>query len=344
MFKDLKIVELASVLAGPLTGTFFSELGAQVIKIENKLTNGDVTRTWKLPNEPKVNAVSAYYSSANYGKESLLLDLTNESDYNLVINHIKDADIVISNFKSSTAQKLKLTYDYLSKINASLIFAELTGFGRDDPRLAFDVVLQAETGFMFMNGEPDRIPVKMPVALIDVLAAHHMKEAILVALINKMKTGEGRHIEISLYDCAMASLVNQATNWLMQGHIPQRMGTKHPNIAPYGDMFKTKDDKFIVLAIGSDKQFHDFSSILNLDAHGFETNVERLEKRELLNSTISDIIKEKDLTYWTEQLGNLPFGIVKNLEEVFQDPRANELLLKETIGGIETTRVKTALI
>jgi crotonobetainyl-CoA:carnitine CoA-transferase CaiB-like acyl-CoA transferase len=236
MFKNLKVVELASVLAGPLTGTFFAELGAKVVKIENKLTQGDVTRTWKLPTESKENSVSAYYSAANYSKESLFLNVKDSSDYELLIEHIKDADIVISNYKPSTARKLKLDYKDLKPYNPSLIYAELTGFGGDDSRPAFDVVLQAETGFMYMNGEPHRNPVKMPVALIDVLAAHHMKEAILCALINKLKTGEGQHISMSLYECALASLANQATNWLMEGHIPQPMGTQHPNIAPYGDM------------------------------------------------------------------------------------------------------------
>lgn len=346
MFQNLKIVELASVLAGPLTGTFFAELGAKVIKIENKLTKGDVTRTWKLPTESKANTISAYYSAANFSKESLLLNVRDASDYEVLINHIKDADIVITNHKPSTARKLKLTYDDLIQYNQSLIYAALTGFGGDDSRPAFDVVLQAETGFMFMNGEPNRKPVKMPVALVDVLAAHHLKEAILCAIINKMNTGEGKHIKVSLYESALASLANQATNWLMEEHIPQPMGTQHPNIAPYGDTYGTIDGKSIVLAIGSDKQFEKLCAVVGIAGNGFETNARRLSNRDALNSKIGERIVRKTASYWAAEfeLSNIPYGILKNMQEVFQDEKAQEMLLSESIEGIETVRVKTALV
>ncbi|WP_411895519.1 CaiB/BaiF CoA transferase family protein [Winogradskyella sp. A2] len=346
MFKNLKVIELASVLAGPLTGTFFAELGAKVIKVENKLTNGDVTRTWKLPTEHKEKAISAYYSAANFSKESLLLNVKDSLDYEILINHIKDADIVISNYKPITSRKLKLGYDDLKQYNPSLIYAELTGFGGDESRPAFDVVLQAETGFMFMNGEPNRNPVKMPVALIDVLAAHHLKEAILCAIINKLNTGEGKHIKVSLYESALASLANQATNWLMEGHIPQPMGTQHPNIAPYGDMYTTKDGQLLVLAVGSEKQFENLCSLLSIEYDEFRTNDQRLSKREALNSKINECIIQKTSNYWVSELEqrNIPYGIVKNMQDVFKDKKSEKMLLKQVIEGMETVRVKTALI
>ncbi len=346
MFKNLKVVELASVLAGPLTGTFFAELGAKVIKIENKLSNGDVTRTWKLPTESKERSISAYYCAANVSKENLLLNIKNDVDYEVLINHVKDADIVITNYKPNTARKLKLTYGELKQHNPSLIFAELTGFGDDDSRPAFDVVLQAETGFMFMNGEPNRKPVKMPVALIDLLAAHHLKEAILCAMINKLKTGKGKHIKISLYESALASLANQATNWLMEKHIPQPMGTQHPNIAPYGDMYLTKDDRLLVLAVGSDKQFENLCNLLKIEFDEFETNAQRVAQREALNSKIGECIAQETSEYWVTNLEqrNIPYGIVKNMQEVFKDPKAQKMLLYEEIEDIESVRVKTALV
>ena len=333
-------------MAGPLTGTFFAEFGAKVVKIENKLTNGDVTRTWKLPKESKERSVSAYYSAANFRKESLLLDINNNEDYGIVLDHIKDADIVISNYKTSTAKKLKVGYDDLRRYNQALIYGELTGFGDGDSRPAFDVVLQAETGFMSMNGEPNGNPVKMPVALIDVLAAHHLKEAILCALINKLHTGKGKHIKVSLYESALASLANQATNWLMEGHIPQPMGTQHPNIAPYGDMYVTEDGKLLVLAIGSDKQFEDLCVLLKLNVEGFATNAQRVTNRESLNRNIGDGIAQKTASFWVSNLekGNIPYGIVKNMQEVFEDGKAKKMLLHEVIEGIETVRVKTALV
>ena len=346
MFKDLKIVELASVLAGPLAGSFFSELGAEVIKIENKRTNGDITRTWKLPSEDKNATASAYYSAANYSKKVLLLDLTNASDYQTLILHLKEADIVISNFKPDSAKKLRLDYDHLKEYNETIIYAELTGFGANDSRPAFDVVLQAETGFMYMNGEPNGNPVKMPVALIDILASHHMKEAILCAIINKLKTGKGKHIEISLYNSALASLANQATNWLMAGHIPEAMGSQHPNIAPYGDLYLTKDHKFLVLAVGTDGQFEKLCRLLLLPIAGYETNEQRLMQRKTLNRMIGDRFKTETVNYWSSVLkkSNIPFGVVKNMKEVFQDEKSKNMLISENIEGLEAIKVKTALI
>lgn len=346
MFKDLKIVELANALAGPLTGSFFSELGAEVIKIENKRTNGDITRTWKLPSEDKNATASAYYSAANYSKQVLLLNLTNASDYQTLILHIKEADIVISNFKPDSAKKLRLSYDHLKEYNETIIYAGLTGFGANDSRPAFDVVLQAETGFMYMNGEPNGNPIKMPVALIDILASHHLKEAILCAIINKLKTGKGKHIEISLYNSALASLANQATNWLMAGHIPQAMGSQNPNIAPYGDLYLTKDNKFLVLAVGTDKQFEKLCSLLLLPIAGFETNEQRLMQRKTLNRMIGDCFKTETANYWSSKLerSNIPYGVVKNMKEVFQDEKSKNMLISENIEGLEAIKVKTALV
>jgi len=262
-FKDLKIVELANILAGPSVGMFFAELGAEVIKVENKATKGDITRSWRLPSEPTNNDYSAYYCSVNWGKEVLMLDLKAETDLKQLYDLIAEADIVITNFKTSSAHKIGIAPNQLRQINSNLIIAHLSGFLNSD-RPAFDIVLQAETGFLYMNGEGERPPVKMPVALIDVLAAHQLKEAILLALLHRAKTGEGKTVSVSLYEAAISSLANQATNWLMADFIPQRMGTQHPNIAPYGDMFYTKDGKMLVLAVGTERQFEGLCKTLNL--------------------------------------------------------------------------------
>src|ERR1035437_2769189 len=179
-FKDLKVVELAGVLAGPSVGLFFAELGAEVIKIENKKTGGDVTRSWKLPEEDKNSDVSAYFLSVNFLKKHLFLDLNAESDYKKCIAQIKNADIVIVNYKKGDDKKLKLDYATLKKINSKLIYASINGFSDTDERVAYDLILQAESGFMSVNGTPESGPLKMPVALIDIIAAHHLKEAILL--------------------------------------------------------------------------------------------------------------------------------------------------------------------
>ncbi|MCX6296683.1 MAG: CoA transferase, partial [Bacteroidetes bacterium] len=212
IFKDLKVIELANVLAGPAVGMFFAELGAQVIKIENKSTNGDVTRSWKIAKEDQKINSSAYYASVNWNKKSMFLDLKDASDKSKIIELIKEADIVISNYKKGDDIKLGMDFETLKKTNPTLIYAHISGFGEENSRTAFDIVLQAETGFMFMNGTKESGPIKMPVALIDILAAHQLKEGVLVALIKRMQTGNGSKVSVSLYDSAIASLANQATN------------------------------------------------------------------------------------------------------------------------------------
>lgn len=344
-FKDLKVIELASVLAGPAIGMFFVELGAKVIKVENSKTKGDITRHWKLPTEDKNNDSSAYYASVNWNKDVLMLDLKNEHDLNLLYEHIKSADIVISNFKEQSAKQLKVDYPTLKSLNSKLIFAHLKGFP-DNDRVAFDIVLQAETGFLFMNGEPNRPPVRMPVALIDLLAAHQLKEAILVGLINRYKTGKGCQVSTSLYEAAVASLANQATNWLMAQHIPQKMGTQHPNIAPYGDMFQTQDEKSIVLAIGTDRQFASFCKVVGIEElltdERFIENSNRVIHRIELANLITIKIQHFDSEPLLNDLNSakVPVGIIRNMQEVFEVDVAQSMILTDNENG---KRVKTVV-
>jgi len=182
LFEGLKVVELASVLAGPAVGMFFAELGAEVMKIENKRTGGDVTRQWKSKTEPTEATVSAYYSSVNFNKTTLLLDLRESDELNQVYRLVKEADIVISNFKKGDDTKLGLDYNRLKQIKPNLIYAHLIGFASAPNRTAYDAVIQAETGFMSMNGSEESGPLKFPVAIMDLFAAHQMKEGILAAL------------------------------------------------------------------------------------------------------------------------------------------------------------------
>jgi crotonobetainyl-CoA:carnitine CoA-transferase CaiB-like acyl-CoA transferase len=242
-FKDLKVVELANVLAGPAVGLFFAELGAHVVKVENKLTDGDVTRSWKIPSENKNTSSSAYFASVNWNKTSIFVDLRDTADRQQVMELIKDADIVISNYKPGDDEKLQMGYEQLKKINPRLIYAHISGFANASSRTAYDLILQAETGFMYMNGTPESGPLKMPVALIDILAAHQLKEGILIALIKRLQTGKGSRVSASLEHAAIASLANQASNWLMTGYNHQPSGSLHPNIAPYGELFTTADSK-----------------------------------------------------------------------------------------------------
>lgn len=346
MWENLKVVELAGVLAGPSVGMFFAELGAQVIKIENSVTSGDMTRKWKLPSESKTSNVSAYFSSVNYHKSYITLNLKNEEDRKIVHQHIKEADIVLTNFKPGSAEKFQMDFDFLKQLNPILIYGEITGFSETSQRPAFDVVLQAESGFMSMNGERNGPPVKMPVALIDVLAAHQLKEGILVAMLQQVKTQKAYKVSVSLFDAALASLVNQASNYLMNDHIPERIGSAHPNIAPYGDLFKTKDDRYIVLAIGTDKHFQLLCKILNVEVTDpFLSNHKRVQNRKSLIDTLQDKVKNWNSGELLNQLfeQKIPVGLVKNMKEVFDSSQAQELVLEEQIEDRLTKRVKSTV-
>jgi len=349
-FKDLVVIELASVLAGPAVGMFFAELGAKVIKIENKKTGGDVTRKWKLPNEDAGSKYSAYYHSINWHKEVQMLDLSEANDRAEAHALIREADVVISNYRAGAAEKLGMDYNTLKQLNTKLIYTQLSAYDEGDTTPAFDIVLQAEAGFLYMTGEPDRPPVRMPVAMIDLMAAHQLKEGVLLALIHRMKTGKGSYVSASLFESAVASLANQATNWLMAGNIPQRMGTQHPNIAPYGDLLGCKDGKPIVLAIGNDKQFSELCKQLNqpeiAEDKRFTINAQRvIHRKELLNilAPLFAKLNSKDILKKLKH-NNVPVASVNNIQEVFDLPLARNMILEETLQDGTVSRCAKTVV
>ena len=342
-FHALKVIDLSTVLAGPSVGTFFAELGARVIKIEHP-KYGDVTNAWRLKQESDSSKQSAYYSSVNYQKENLALDLTIEAHYALFQAQLKDADIVLMNFKKDDDAKLKVRPEDLWPINPTLIIGKISGFGSDNDRIAYDLILQAETGFMAMNGTPESGPVKMPVALIDVLAAHQLKEGLLLALL-KRQPSKGQVVSVSLYDAAICSLANQAANYLMTQQVPQRIGSLHPNIAPYGEIFETQDGQLITFAIGTDQHFDKLVTYLDLNKLAqdprFSSNIERVKNREVLFNDLARVISLKTCAQITAALFelNVPVAKIKTLDEVFADPKALSLVKEEHINGQNTRRV-----
>lgn len=344
MLEGLKVLDVSTVLAGPSVGTFLAELRADVIKIEHP-TYPDVTRSWKLPSENPDSSVSAYFSSINYLKKYKVLNLSDSSDRQIFLELTKESDILISNFKKGDDVKFHLEDELLLKLNPRLIIGKINGYGEESDRVAYDLILQAESGFMSMNGTPESGPVKMPVALIDVLAAHHLKEGILLALYEREKTGKGKVISVSLYDAALSSLVNQASNFLMTGHIPQRIGSLHPNIAPYGEIFSTKDKYLITFAIGSDIHFKKLCTELNLsniiNDPRFSINQMRVLNRKVLSDLLKEKISERNASELLQNLHNLnvPCGQIKNLQEVFESTDARRLIREETIQNEPTRRI-----
>jgi crotonobetainyl-CoA:carnitine CoA-transferase CaiB-like acyl-CoA transferase len=350
IFQGLKIVELASVLAGPAVGMFFAELGAEVIKVENKTTGGDTTRHWKMPSEDPASAESAYFYSVNWGKRHVFLDLTQTTDREQLMHWLNEADVVISNFKSGGAEKLGLHFAELKKSNPRLIYASISAYGEDDLRPGFDVAIQAETGWMHMNGEPGSPPVKMPVALMDLLAAHQLKEGILVALLQRERTGKGSEVTVSLFDAGVASLANQATNWLNLAHLPQRIGSRHPNIAPYGEIFLSQDGKMLIVSAGTEQQFRALCFLVDApqiaEDERFATNALRLQHRDALASQLQAAFRCFPVEVILERChaASVPVAPIRNLQEVFDLPATQDLILEEkTEAGGVSKRVRTAV-
>lgn len=328
---------------------FFAELGAEVIKIENKTTGGDVTRGWKQASEDPDSPISAYWCSVNWGKKHLFLDLNQAADQALAKTWALAADVIISNFKPSSALRMGFDAASLRAENPRLIYAQLNAFADpEDESPAFDAVLQAEAGFMYMNGEADRPPVKLPVALIDILAAHQLKEAILIALLQREQTGKGAVVSSSLLESALASLANQASNFLMNGHIPQRMGTRHPNIAPYGDTYTCSDGQILLLAVGTERQFSQLCRALDLDHllqdPDFQNNAARVLNRTRLNTQLESkfYTLSQEAALQKLRAANVPVARIRDMKAVFELSAAQSMILEEQADtGEKTKRLKT---
>ena len=343
--SHLNIIDLSTVLAGPSVATFFAELGANVTKIENT-SNKDITRTWKTEKEDKQAKVSAYFSSVNYKKKYLSLNLQNNIDYQKFEELLSKTDILITNFKKTSEKKLNLIPEEIQKKFPKLIHGRITGFGNESDRIAYDLIIQAETGLMSINGHKDGMPTKLPIAFVDILAAHQLKEGILLALLDKEKNKSGRVISVSLYDAAICSLANQASNFLMLNQIPERMGSLHPNIAPYGEIFTCKDEVKITFAIGSDLHFKalcDFLFLENVNTGQYENNQKRVKNRTRLQEIIQEQVKKLNSHLILEGLKKLhvPVAEIKNIKQVFEQGQAKELVRKELIENEMTHRVSS---
>jgi crotonobetainyl-CoA:carnitine CoA-transferase CaiB-like acyl-CoA transferase len=335
----IKVLELASVLAGPTVSQFLSELGAEVIKVENTTTKGDVTRTWRLERDSDDTSVTAYFSCCNVGKRSLALNLRDSRGLNIVHKMVKEADIVIASYKPGDAEKLQVDYNTLSAINPSLVYGQITGYGLDDSRSGYDAVIQAESGFQYMNGDKEpSLPTKMPVAFMDLLAAHQLKEGILASMWEREKSGEGSYISVSLMGAGVSALANQATGYLKGGIIPQRMGSDHPSIVPYGSLFECMDGKLITLAIGNDKQFRNLCKVLGNESLSFDvkykTNPNRVQNRDECKNILGTLIKKfnrKELLNMLH-MKSIPAGGVNNMKDVFEQKQAEELVVRDGNG------------
>ncbi len=330
VFKDLKVLEIATVLAAPQVGQFFAELGAKVIKIENPKTHGDVTRKWLIPNE--ITEPSAYFTCANLGKYSIAFDLSLNYDRKIVYDLIQDSDVLIMNLKPGDAPKLGLETDFLLKHNPKLIIGEITGYGENSYRTGYDAVIQAEAGFMYLNREPSQFPQKMPVAFMDLMASHQLKQAILIALYERIFTNKGKKVSVSLIEAGIASLANQGTAYLVSNQNPEPLGSEHPSIYPYGAIFETLDNKFVMLAVGNDKEFINLCKSLHLENlysdERFHTNPQRVKNRNILKPLLAEKILQKKQEEWINILNELkiPCAPVNDVKTILESDYAKDLI------------------
>ena len=331
--SHLTVVEFAGVLAGPAVGMFLAELGARVIKVENPVSGGDVTRSWTLGGEGEgvSKALSPYFAAVNWSKESVALDFARPADLRTARRLAARADVILVSYKPGDAARFGLDYPSVAVSNPDVIYGEVTAYGPEVERPGYDAVIQAETGFTYLNGEPRGEPLKLPVALMDVLAGHQLKQAVLLALLRRERTGEGSQVSVSLVRSGLAALVNQATNWLIAGVNPRRLGSGHPNIVPYGSSFATRDDDAIVLAAGTDRQFAALCTALEVpelaDEARFATNPARVEHRDELEVILARRVAEYGRNELLERLaaGGVPAGPILDVAQALAQPAAAPL-------------------
>ena len=331
----IRVLDLGRVLAAPWATQILGDLGAEVIKIE-KPGEGDETRHFGPPfvtdgNGGKGDAT--YFLAANRNKKSVTIDFAKPEGAALVKRLVRRAHVVVENFKTGTLGRYGLDYESLAAENPGLIYCSLTGFGHEGPKkdkAGYDYLIQGMGGLMSVTGQPDGAPgaepMKVGVAVSDLVTGLYTTIAVLAALLHQARTGEGQSIDMALFDCQAAALANQATNYLVGGMLPTRLGNAHPNIVPYS-VFAAADGHFI-LAVANDRQFASFAKAagvqeLAADAR-FATNAARVAHREILTDLLKPILARRSLADWIVMLeeANVPCGPINRIDQVFADPQA----------------------
>ena len=331
--SHIRVLDLSRVLAGPWAGQVLADLGAEVIKVERPGV-GDDTRHWGPPYlkdaEGKDTSEAAYFLTANRNKQSLTIDFTQPEGQRIVRELAGQCDVVLENFKVGGLAAYGLDYASLKALNPRLIYCSITGFGQDGPyakRAGYDFMVQGLGGLMSLTGRSDEEegagPMKVGVALTDILTGLYASVGVLAALNHREQTGIGQHVDLALLDVQVACLANQAMNYLATGVPPKRLGNAHPNIVPYQD-FPTADGD-IILAVGNDSQFRKFCEVAGCtelaDDPRFASNKARVANREVLVPMLRQTTVFKTTGEWIsllEQAG-VPCGPINNLAQVFED-------------------------
>jgi crotonobetainyl-CoA:carnitine CoA-transferase CaiB-like acyl-CoA transferase len=320
VLTGINVLDLSRVLAGPLASMLLGDLGANVIKVERP-GFGDDTRGWGPPFDS--SGESAYYLSINRNKKSLAADLADVPDRELIRTLFASSDVVIDNFKRGMLARNGFDIAAILAEHPKLVWCTITGFGAESDRAGYDFVVQAEQGWMSITGEPDGAPMKVGVALADVVAGKDACIAILAALVARTRTGRGRRVTVSLAGSASAALVNVAQNALVSGEEPRRWGNGHPNLVPY-QLFDASD-RALVIAVGNDAQWVACATALGLDAlasdPGLLANAGRIAERGRVIEAMTSRIAEKPASHWIALLdaASVPCGVVRSVLESLRD-------------------------
>ncbi|MBS0377830.1 MAG: CoA transferase [Proteobacteria bacterium] len=333
--NGIRVLDLTRVLAGPWATQLLADYGADVVKVEAP-GQGDDTRQWGPPwltdTQGQATSDSAYYLSANRGKRSVTLDLAHPGGAALARDLARDSDVLIENFKVGGLKRYGLSYDDLAPVNPRLVYCSITGFGQDGPdaaRPGYDAMIQGMGGLMSVTGLPDGTPgggpVKVGVAVADLMAGMYAVSAILAALFERTASGRGQFIDLALLDTQIGWLANQNLNYLLSGKSPGRHGSAHPNIAPY-QSFSTADG-FIMLAVGNDRQFAAFcreAGISDVSSNPeFATNAARVAHRSALVERVQAALKAATTQQWLTRLAavGVPCGPINDIAQAFAEPQ-----------------------
>lgn len=340
----IRVLDLSRVLAGPWCTQLLADLGADVVKIERP-GSGDDTRHWGPPwHEDEDGRVAAYFLACNRGKRSAAIDLASESGAEQVRRLADKSDVVVENFKVGALAKYGLDAATLRARNPRLVYASITGFGQDGPRATqagYDFMIQGQAGLMSITGLPDDEPgggpLRAGVAVVDLFTGMYTANAILAALVRRASTGEGATIDSALFDCGLAMLANQASNYLVSGRDPGRQGNSHPNLVPYQPFACA--DKPLIIAVGNDRQFAALAALLGEPSWAaddrFATNAARIANRGELVAAIEQITRARPAAYWYEacERAGIPAGPINAISQALADPQAMHREMLRAMDG-----------
>jgi len=334
--SHIRVLDLSRVLAAPWTGQNLADLGAEVIKVERP-AKGDDSRAfgppWLKDASGKDTAESAYFAAANRGKKSITVDISKPEGQRIVRDLATHSDVLLENYKYGDLARYGLGYEHLKELNPRLIYCSVTGFGHTGPyreRPGYDFMIQGMGGLMSITGERDDMagggPQRVGVPTVDIMTGMYATIAVCAAIAHRSETGVGQHLDLALFDTAVAFLANQGMNYLATGDVPGRIGNAHPNIVPY-QTFRTADGD-IILACGNDNLFKKFCDVAGcqhlLEDERFATNSKRVENRQAITDLLAAVFAKRTTRDWVEALeqAGVPNGPINNIKQVFEEPQA----------------------